>query len=120
MAGEPGLDALLTQDAEIDTRSDRGENEPDRVRVESSTASRTDMPGVSRAVRGQSNYGIVTATSATQLVGGVEGRDLVALGEGRIVEDRLEKIVEPAAEGEDGLADVNQLRGSGPQAVHGE
>src|SRR5207245_5754836 len=86
----------------------------------SSTASRSDMVGVSRAVRGQSNYGIVTATSATQLVGGVEGRDLVALGEGRIVEDRLEKIVEPAAQGEDGLADVNQLRGAGPQAVHGE
>src|SRR5205807_4025258 len=68
VAGEPGLDALLTQDAEIDTRSDRGENEPDRVRVESSTASRTDMPGVSRAVRGQSNYGIVTRPQPRSLL----------------------------------------------------
>src|SRR5437870_9135870 len=34
VAGESGLDALLTQDAEIDARSHRGENEPDRVRAE--------------------------------------------------------------------------------------
>src|SRR5437899_5611136 len=34
VAGEPGLDAFLTQDAKIDARSDRGENQPDSVRAE--------------------------------------------------------------------------------------
>src|SRR5438094_3599397 len=58
--------------------------------------------------------------SAAQLVRGVERGDLVALRERRIVEDRLEKVVEPAAEPQDGLADVDQLGRARAQAVHGQ
>src|SRR5262245_26435647 len=58
--------------------------------------------------------------SEAQLVEGVESGDLVALREGRIVEDRLEKVVHPAAEPEHGLADVDQLGRAGPDGVDAE
>src|SRR3989442_7540204 len=58
--------------------------------------------------------------SAAKLVGSVERRDFVALRQRRIVENRLEKIVEAAAEAEDGLADVHELGRAGPQAVDRE
>ena len=39
-------------------------------------------------------------------------RNLVAFGQGRIVENVIDKIIQLAAMGHDGLADMNQLRGS--------
>src|SRR2546426_5134068 len=38
--------------------------------------------------------------SAAELVGGVERRDLVALRQRRVVEDRLEEVVDPAPQGQ--------------------
>src|SRR5262249_30726115 len=55
--------------------------------------------------------------SAGELVGGVERRDLVALGERRVVEDRLQEVVEPAAEADDRLTNVDQLRRSAADGV---
>src|SRR5256885_9571921 len=55
-----------------------------------------------------------------ELVGGVEGRDLVALGERRVVEDGVEEVVEPPAQTEHGLADVNELGGPGADRVDAE
>src|SRR5262249_35635572 len=46
-----------------------------------------------------------------QLVRGVVGGDLVALGQGGVVEDGLQEVVEAAAQAEHGLADVDQLGG---------
>src|ERR1700674_1753976 len=54
------------------------------------------------------------------LVVTVERRDLVALREGRVVEDVVDEVVDRAAEGENGLADVHELRGGRADDVHGE
>ena len=53
-----------------------------------------------------------------QLVRGVQRRDLVALRQRWIVEDGPQEIVEAPAEGEHGLADVNELGGARPDGVH--
>src|SRR5215471_20410269 len=53
-----------------------------------------------------------------QLVRGVQRRDLVALRQRWIVEDGPQEIVEAPAEGEHGLADVNELGGTRPDGVH--
>ena len=55
-----------------------------------------------------------------QLVRGVERGDLVALGERRVVEDSRQEIVEPPAERDYGLADVNELGGPAADAVAAE
>src|SRR5262245_48836246 len=90
------------------------------------------MAGVSRAAEGpvklRDDYASWTErrgrgarrASAAKLVGGVERGDLVALGQGRIVEDGLEKVVEPAAETEHGLPNVHELGRAGAQTVHGQ
>src|SRR5437667_12339610 len=58
--------------------------------------------------------------SAAELVGGVERRDLVALRQRRVVEDRLEEVVDPAPQGQHRLADMNQLRRAAPDDVDAE
>src|SRR6267154_3989030 len=66
------------------------------------------------------------ATSGTrlqshrQLVRRVERRNLVALGQRRIVEDSGEEIVQPGAKSEHRLPDVKQLGGAGTDDVHAE
>src|SRR5262249_41514460 len=52
-----------------------------------------------------------------QLVEPVEGRDLVALGERRVVEDRVDEVLDGALVGHDGLADVDQFRRAGPDRM---
>src|SRR5690349_20702506 len=59
-------------------------------------------------------------THERELVRGVESRDLVALGQRRVVEDRSEEVIESAAERDHGLSDVNQLRGAAADAVAAE
>src|SRR5690242_14994310 len=59
-------------------------------------------------------------SAACQLIGRVEGRDLVALRQGRIIEDRIEEIVEPGPQAEHGLPDVEQLGGAGADDVDPE
>src|SRR5207249_5713312 len=51
------------------------------------------------------------------LVVAVEGGDLVALGEGRIVEDAVDEVIERARERHHGLADVDELGGPGSDDV---
>lgn len=51
------------------------------------------------------------------LVVAVEGGDFVALSEGGVVEDGVDEVVEGAAEGQDGLAYVNELCGLGADDV---
>src|SRR2546422_3831774 len=58
--------------------------------------------------------------SAAELVGGVERRDLVALRQRRVVEDRLEEVVDPAPQGQHRLADMDQLRRAAPDDVDAE
>src|SRR6266542_2561023 len=55
--------------------------------------------------------------SVAELVGGVERGDLVALGERRVVEDRLQEVVDPAPQPEHRLPDVDQLRRAGADGV---
>ena len=55
-----------------------------------------------------------------QLIQPVQRRDLVRLGEGGEVEDVVDEVVDGAAEGHDGLADVDQLRGAGADGVDAE
>ena len=57
---------------------------------------------------------------AGQLVVGVQRRDLVALRERRVVEDRVDEDVERAAEREEGLADVDELRRGRAEDVDAE
>ncbi len=50
----------------------------------------------------------------------IESGHFVALGQCRIVEDGVDEVVDCAAEGHDGLADVNQLGGAFADDVHAE
>ena len=52
-----------------------------------------------------------------QLVQCVQGRYLVTFGQSRIVEYRVEEVVEAAIEGQHGLADMNQFRRAGADGV---
>src|SRR5579859_6783047 len=54
------------------------------------------------------------------LVHGVQGGDLVRLGQGRVVEHRVDQVVDGAAAAHDGLADVDELGGPGAEHVHAE
>ena len=47
-----------------------------------------------------------------------EGRHLVALGEGRVVEHVVDKVAHRARQRHHGLADVHQLGGAGTEHVH--
>ena len=51
------------------------------------------------------------------LVVAVQGGDFVALGEGGVVEDGVDEVVKGAAEGQYGLAYVNELCGLGADDV---
>ena len=51
------------------------------------------------------------------LVVAVQGGNFVALGEGGVVEDGVDEVVQGAAEGQDGLAYVNELSGLGADDV---
>src|SRR5512144_41385 len=61
--------------------------------------------------------GSCRGASGAELVRGVEGRDLVALGQGRIVEDGPEKVIQPGPETQDRLPDLHQLGGPGADAM---
>src|SRR5262249_25968674 len=63
---------------------------------------------------------VARPSSPDELVGGGEGRHLVALGERGVVEDGVEEVVEAAPKGEDRLADVDQLGSPGAHDVHAE
>src|SRR5260370_25237321 len=58
--------------------------------------------------------------SEAELVRGVQCGDLIALGEGRVVEHGLQEVVESAAQTQHGLPDVDQLRGAAANAVDPE
>src|SRR6185436_10293137 len=55
-----------------------------------------------------------------ELVRRVECRNLVTLGQRRVVEDRGEKVVQASTETEHRLPDVKQLGGARPDDVHTE
>src|SRR5262249_7020948 len=55
-----------------------------------------------------------------EAVDAVKRRGLVTLGERRVVEDGLDKVVDGSTKGEHRLADVNQLRRFGADDVHAE
>src|SRR5438034_565254 len=48
-----------------------------------------------------------------ELIAAVQGGDLVALGQGWIVEDAVDEVVDRCLERDRHLADVDQLRGTG-------
>src|SRR5271157_4966069 len=54
------------------------------------------------------------------LVHRVQGGDLVGLGQGRVVEDGIDEVVDGAATAHDGLADVDQFGGAGAEHVDAE
>src|SRR5258708_37377663 len=58
--------------------------------------------------------------SEAELVRGVQCGDLIALGEGRVVEHGLQEVVESAAQTQHGLPDVDQLAGAAANAVDPE
>ena len=69
----------------------------------------------------QSGRRLLSSPSETgELVETVERRRLVALGERRIVENRVDEVVDRGAQREHGLADVNQLRGPFTDDVNAE
>src|SRR5262249_53896446 len=76
--------------------------------------------GARRRAAGLASLTAGRVVSARELVGSVEGGDLVAFGERRVVEDRTQEVVERAAEAEDGLSDVDQLGGAGADRMHAE
>src|SRR5438093_13669607 len=51
-------------------------------------------------------------------VRGIEGGDLVGVGEGRVVEDRVDEVVDGETPRHRRLADVDELRGGGPEDVN--
>src|SRR5260370_16993624 len=55
--------------------------------------------------------------SEAELVRGVQCGDLIALGEGRVVEHGLQEVVESAAQTQHALPDVDQLGGAAANAV---
>ena len=60
------------------------------------------------------------ALDRAHLVGGVERGDLVGLGEGRVVEHRVDQMVDGAAARHDRLPDVHELGGVRPEDVDAE
>lgn len=54
------------------------------------------------------------------LVVAVQGGDFVALGEGGVVEDCVDEVVQGAAEGQDGLAYVDEFCGLGADDVNAQ
>src|SRR6266851_4174074 len=58
--------------------------------------------------------------SEAELVRGVQRGDLIALGEGGIVEHGLQEVVEPAAQAQHGLPDVYELGRARTNAVDPE
>ena len=57
---------------------------------------------------------------AVEAADAVEGGDLVALGEGGVVEDGVDEVLDGAAEGHDGLADVDEFCGAFADDVDAE
>src|SRR5262245_2726193 len=57
-------------------------------------------------------HAIFSTSSGTQPVDPIERGGLVALGQCGIVEDRVDEVVDRAAECQDGLADVDQFAGA--------
>ena len=55
-----------------------------------------------------------------QLVQPIQRRDLVRLGQRRVVEDVVDEVIDGSIERHDGLADVDQLGGAGADGVHAE
>ena len=53
-----------------------------------------------------------------EFVEGVEGGDFVAFGHGGVIEDGAHEVIQPAAQAQDGLADVYQLRGAQADGMH--
>src|SRR5262249_2467413 len=64
--------------------------------------------------------GTELVASAAELVVGVERRDLVALGECRIVEHGPEEGIDPAAQAQNRLADMDQLGRAGADRMDAE
>src|SRR5258708_31966635 len=62
----------------------------------------------------------VAWSGTAQLVAAVEGGDLVALGEGRVVEHGLDEVVDGALQAHHGLTDMNELGRAGADDVHAE
>src|SRR5262249_19350608 len=61
---------------------------------------------------------VVQARHAAHLVHRVQGRHLVRLGQGRVVEDRVDEVVDRAATAHHGLPDVDDLGSAGTEDVH--
>jgi hypothetical protein len=65
------------------------------------------------AIRTQDTVAVVFAPNfGSELVQTVERSDLIGFGECRVVEHRIAEIIDRAAEGQHGLADVHDLRGA--------
>ncbi len=87
-----------------------------------------DGPGSLGPGRGQTRRATSTVTEEAlaeagdlaHLVHGVQGGDLVGLGQGGVVEHRVDQVVDGAAAAHHGLADVNDLRGAGAEDVNAE
>src|SRR5437773_11555744 len=58
------------------------------------------------------------ALQRVQLVLGIEGSDLVGLGQRRVVEHRVQEVIERAVVAHHRLADVHDLGCARPQNVH--
>lgn len=56
----------------------------------------------------------------SKIVEGVERGDFVTLGQGRVVEGARQEVVQPAAQRQDRLPDMNQLRGPCADDVHAQ
>ena len=65
------------------------------------------------------HYLAIRATARILFIG-VEGGDLVGLGQRRVVEDGVDQVVDGAAAAHHGLADVDEFGGAGAEDVHAE
>src|SRR5262245_62001776 len=62
----------------------------------------------------------VEAGDVAHLVHRVQRRNLVGLGQGGVVEDRVDEVVDGATAAHHRLTDVDQLGGAGPEDVYAE
>src|SRR5678815_3081284 len=71
-------------------------------------------------MRTSANLAEYTGRRGSEAVQTVQTRDLVRLGEGRVVEDRVPEVLDRAPQREHGLSDVDDLGGVLPDRVHAQ
>src|SRR5688572_28390543 len=73
-----------------------------------------------RNLSGQYTTLYVWSPMPQQTIQTVEGGDLIAFRQRRVIEDRVDKIIDLSMKGHDGLADVDQFCGSFADSMNTE